>query len=149
MASSAKPTAMETTISKALSAAVIASGKSRGEIATAAKMTLRSLQRYMKGERHPTLEQRDSIMMACGVAPATSVLSAEMGHAYIIGSPWQLYVDQLIPRLYNYIQKFQDEGMMPVDPRSAERDVRMMYAVWEETHRRRRCFLDELAQYMM
>lgn len=104
------------------------------------------MQRYMSGERVPKHKVRNRILLACGAAPATCLLSSELGFATLIGSEWQPYIDQYIPELYDLIKNSSENGLEPVEARRAKRDARMMFAVWEQAQKQKQAYLDRLAE---
>ena len=142
---SLQPRAVETPVSRALSAAVLASQRTRHAIANEVHINYRTLLRYLSGQRVPDYEVRDRILLACGAQPATSLLSAELGLDALIGSGWGCYLDVLVPALYIQARASADDGIQPIDPRWATKHIKIFVAIWEAVHRKHQIYLDQLA----
>ena len=132
-----------TPLSRALSAAVSRSGISQKEVARRCGLHVKSLERYLSGERQPKLGVRDEIFRVCAMSAATAVLAAELGRPELIGSSFLGYLDALLRQVCDNFLEFQAENAMPIDARAAASDASLLLAHWSMASRRRQTFLDE------
>lgn len=107
-------------------------------------MTERTLRRYLSGERTPDFELRNQIFAMCGAKPATSILSAELGYDWMIGSGWQNFFDELFPALYDQAKASQEDGLAPIGQRFAAGQTRIFVALWNAIHEKQQTFLDRI-----
>ena len=127
----------------ALKAAVRGCHLPPADIASGSGVTLRTLQRWLKGPTAPTVAEWWKVLIACGYPPVACLLIAQSGRPDLIGTASQDYFDKLFQSLLAYVDKVEEDGQLPLDPRGANRDASLIYANWQETFRRRQKFLDE------
>ena len=134
---------MSTALSRALLAAVARCGISQKEVARRSGVHVKSLERYLSGERQPKLHVRDAIFRVCAMSAATAVLAAELGRPELIGSSFLGYLDALLRQVFDNFLRFRSESSMPIDARAATSDASLLLAHWTSANRRRQAFLDE------
>ena len=122
---------------RALGVAVRHSRLKQRDVATAAGLTLRTLQRILSGNTEVSLHQRDQIFAACALKPTTCALSGELGYDHLIGSPFQDYVDRFVPLLFELLDQLRDEQTLPIDPRWAAMEAQFLHQRWQTMIRRR------------
>lgn len=122
---------------RALGAAVKHSRLKQREIASAAGLTLRTLQRILSGSTDVSLHHRDQIFAACAVQPSTCALAGELGYDHLIGSPSQDYIDRFVPLLFELLDQLRDEQTLPIDPRWAAMEAQFLHQRWQTMIRRR------------
>lgn len=121
----------------ALRAAVRQSPLRQSEIATRAGISLRTLQRFLSNGKPPDPMLQNKLLSVCDVVPATSLLAAQLGYDHLIGSPFGAYADTLIPLIYGMLKDAHDEHVLPIDPRWAALEARMIKLRWDDAIRRR------------
>lgn len=136
-------TEMSTPLSRALTAAVARCGITQKEVAQRSGVHVKSLERYLSGERQPKLRVRDDIFRVCAMSAATAVLAAELGRPELIGSCFIGYLDALLRQVFDNFVEFQSQSAMPIDARAASSDASLLLAHWTSASRRRQAFLDE------
>ena len=130
----------------ALAAALAQSGDNRSAIASEALVTTRTLQRWIRGDVVPSVEEWSRVLELCGTTPATSLLVAAAGRPDLIGTSTHAYINGLLEHLMTIIAAHDDEGQDPPDPRAARRDAELLNDKWRETNQRRRDFIDAQLQ---